>query len=98
ALDRLRVSGSEVGGDPNHRLQRHRTGDEVVGIAPGVAPGVFRRLEEVPDHPIELLRLTAIGACPLDAPPIRRNPAVDLVEELGLEDPFLLLAPTAESV
>src|SRR5262245_59691415 len=94
-LDGLRVVARQLEGDAEHRLDRDRAREHEVGVAPGAAEHLRGRLEEVADDVVALLRgleqrrafgeaggLAGGGA----------DVAVDLVEELGLEDPLRLLA------
>src|SRR5690606_35785677 len=104
ALDAL-VGGigvltSEVGADAEHRLDRDRLRHHEAGVAPRLAPCLLRRLEKIAHDLVEALRLARhVRAAALrDLLPVGRRPAMDLVEELRLEDPLLLPRASAEAV
>src|SRR4051812_13868918 len=94
----LGILRSEIRRDAQHGLDRHRRRHEIIRIAPRIAPRVFGGLEEVAYDAVELVDLTLIGARLLEPPPDRRDPAMQLIEELRLENPLLLVAASAEAV
>src|SRR5262249_32105108 len=98
AVGRLGVLAREVGADADQRLQRHRPGDHVARIAPGFAPYLFRGLQEVAHDGVVAAGLLGAAAGDLDLAPVAADPAVQLVEELGLQDPLVLLTAAAEAV
>src|SRR5215510_3154700 len=89
------VLGGEVGADPEQGLERDRAGDHEAGVAPGVAPGSLAGAQEVAHDLVVALGLALGVRFLLDLLPVGGGPAMDLVEQLGLEDPFLLLAAAA---
>ena len=93
----LAVDVRQVGADAEHRLDGHRARDHVARAAPRGAPDLLGGLEEVADQVVVPARLLLRPAL-VDAAPVHRGPAVDLVEQLGLQDPLLLLRPAAEAV
>src|SRR5439155_20069652 len=96
---RLGVVAREVGANPHHRLDGDRLGDHVVFLAPDrIAEDAARRLEEVPDDRVVARHFLGAAAGELDRAPAAAYPAVQLVEELGLQHPFVALAAAAEAV
>src|SRR5581483_9144250 len=95
----LGVDPRQVGADAEHALDAHGPRDHEARIAPHVlAPRVRRRAEEVADDLVERLDLLLPGALRLDLGPVLGDPAVKLVEELGLQDSFLLVRSATETV
>src|SRR5581483_1890521 len=97
-VGRVGVGAGEVGRDADHRLQRDRARHHVAGVAPRVAPDALGRLEEVAHLAVEALGFACGGAGDAPALHVDLDPAMQLVEELRLEDPLLLLAAPAEPV
>src|SRR5580765_3799600 len=98
AFGRLAIFAGEVGAHADHRLQRHRPGHHVVGVAPSFVPNALGCLEEVAHHRVVARDLLAAAARDLDAAPVAIHPAVQLVEQLCLQNPLVLLAAPAEPV
>jgi len=92
------VDGGEVGADAEQGLEGDGLGDHEAVVAPGVAPGALGGAEEVADDLVVALGFGAGVGALLDLLPVEGGPAVDLVEQLGLEDPLGLLAAAAEAV
>ena len=90
--------GGQIRAHPDHGLQRHGLGDRVAGMAPGLAPDPFRRFEEVPHESVEFHGFARAAAIALDRSPGSGDPPMQLVEQLGLQDPFFLLAASAEAI
>lgn len=94
----LGVVRGEVGADAHHGLEGDGFGDHEIGVAPGLSPGLRGGLEEIAGHGVVTGGEAFVGAFAFDAFPGLFDPAMDFVEELGLEDPFFLLAAAAEAV
>src|SRR5687767_3222565 len=92
----LGIGPRQVGAHPDHRLQRDRLGDHVVGVPPRGAPHLLAGLEEIAHDRVVAVGFARGMAGALDLPPFAAHPAVQLVEELGLQYPFLLLAAPAQ--
>jgi hypothetical protein len=100
ALDaavRLAVDPGQVGADAEHGLEGDGLGDHERGVAPALVPDALGRLEEVADLAVEGVD-GGLGAGAGDVLPVGAEPAHQLVEQLGLQHPFLLLAAAAEAV
>src|SRR5437879_2828609 len=96
---RLGVLAREVGAHPHHCLDRHRLGDHVVFLAPHrVAEDGASRLEEVADDAVVAGHFLGAAAGQLDRPPASAHPAMQFVEQLGLQHPFVALAASAQAV
>src|SRR5262249_26173276 len=94
----IAVLPGEIGTHPDHRLEGHRFGDHVVPVAPGLAPDALGGLEEISHHAVVARDLLAAASGDLDAAPVAIHPAVQLVEQLRLQDPLVLLAAPAQAV
>src|SRR2546422_72154 len=92
------VLDREVGAHADHRFERDRLGDHVVIVAPRVAPDLRGGLEEVPHLPIVAFRCRLVGPFLLNLPPVLSHPAMDLIEQFGLQNPLLLLAASTQTV
>src|SRR5437660_10980541 len=62
----LAVLASEAGANPQPGPQRHRLGDHVVAVAPGVAPDALGRLDKVAHHARVVRHLRAPAPVELD--------------------------------
>src|SRR5579871_275472 len=94
----LGVGVGEVRTDSQHPFQRHRARDHVARAPPGIAPDLLGSFEEVANDLVEARRERPGRPLLLQRLPIGGDPAMNLVEELGLEDPLLLLAAAAQSI
>src|SRR5262249_24370056 len=79
SFDRLLIHVRQVVADAEHRFGRDPARHHVLRVAPCTTPYLFCGLEEVAHDPVNALHL-ALGAASTDAAPVRRRPAVDLVE------------------
>src|SRR6185369_11324759 len=79
AFFRFGLAGGQINANPNHRFERHRFGDHVSGVAPGLAPYFRRGLKEVPDHSVVALRAAFVRALALNFWPGLLHPAMNLV-------------------
>src|ERR1019366_9999447 len=98
AFGRLGILAREIGAHPNRCLQRDRPGGHITVIGPGIAPRALRGFQEIAHYAVVLLRLAVTVGGQLDFLPVRAHPAVQLVEELGLQYPLVLLSAAAEPV
>src|SRR5689334_17712346 len=98
AVRGLSVLSCEVGAHADHRLEGHGLGDHVVGVTPGLAPDALGRLEEIANHAVVAGHFLAAAAGDLDPAPVAVHPAVQLVEQLRLQNPLVLLTASAEPV
>src|SRR5437588_5212917 len=95
----LAVVPCQVSAHPHHRLDGHGLRDHEVLLAPdGLAKYGARRLEEVADDAVVARHFLRAAPRELDRAPAAAHPAVQLVEELGLQHPFVALAAAAEAV
>src|SRR5262245_10078857 len=94
SVDRVGVLGREVEADAQHGLDRHRARHHVAGAAPGVAPGLLGGFQEVAHDLVAAPGGDHRGVDLL----LAAHPAADLVEELRLQDPLLLLRAAAQAV
>src|SRR6185295_15390041 len=84
---------------PHHRLDGDGLGDHVAFLGPDrLAEHRARRLEEVADHAVVARHFLGAAAGELDRAPAAAHPAVQLVEELGLQHPLVALAAPAQAV
>src|SRR5688572_12065076 len=95
----LGVVARKVGAHPHHGLDGHRLGDHVVVLAPhAVAEHAARGFEEVADDGVVARHFLRAAAGELDRAPAAAHPAMQLVEQLRLQHPFVALAAAAEAV
>ncbi len=95
---RVGVGVGEVDAHPQHRLERDGARDHV-RREPHAGPHAFSAdLKKSRTIFVVALRLALPARLLGDGLPVGRRPLVELVEELRLEDPLLLLAAPAEAV
>ena len=98
ALGGIRVVAGEIGAHPDHRFECDRLGNHVIGVPPAGAPYLLAGLEEVAHDGVVAVGLAHGMPGALDLAPLPAHPAVQLVEQLRLQYPLLLLAAAAEAV
>src|SRR5918992_4231623 len=95
----LGVVAGEIGAHAHHRLDGDGLGHHEVVLGPYlIAEHVLRRLEEVADDGVVARHFLGAAAGELDRAPAAAHPAVQLVEELGLQHPLVALAAPAQPV
>src|SRR5215212_9209788 len=95
---RVGVDSREISTYPYHGFDGDRFGYHVAVVAPRISPHSFCRLEEVTHAPVILFALTVSVRVRADLLPVRTHPAVQLVEELRLKYPFVLLTASAKPI
>src|SRR5437870_1265081 len=67
-------------------------------MSPRLIPDSLCRFEEIAHDGVETFYLARPSASFFNLLPVGAHPAVDLIEQLRLQKPLLLTAPTAEAV
>src|ERR1051325_10943503 len=95
---RFAVRGAQVGANADESFERDRFGDHVSGVAPGFIPDLGGCFQEIPNPRVIFFSGRFVGPFLFDFVPVLFDPAMDFVEELGLENPFFLFAAAAQSI
>src|SRR5690606_39144294 len=98
AVLRRDILVGQVGGNADHGFEGDRPRDHVARVTPGIAPDALRSLQEVAHVRVVLRRAGRRGRRILGIRVVGLDPAVQLVEQLRLQDPLLLPAATAQPV
>src|SRR5437016_11574345 len=97
-LERFGIASGQIGANSNHRLEGDRASDHIIGVAPTFVPNLSAGFEKIADHGVITFGAAFVCSLGFDLGPGLLYPAMNFVEELGLQDPFLLFAAPAQTI